>query len=375
MKNISIGILNLAFLHPIVGAAQYARNVVKNIKKYPISIYSFENEGISELKNCKNLEFFLVKKPPKNLVAIKILAQLFEKMKKNHNVLILAAGIEVIIGILYKYLKNPKVKLIVQFHHISNLNFFELLKEHKFFGIFEYLSFLLMKKCDAIITPSETWQKILKVKLNYKKNMCIAYNSVEPVKKGNLKIKLSKPIIYTGLCQPKHNIELIIKALPLIKEKFPGVTLLLTGRRNEKYYKKLIDLAKYLKVEKNIKYLGILKENDLRNVYEASDVVVFVPKEPYGWSIVLLKGILYKKPCIALNIGSLPELIKRYDGIIINESPLELARAVENILSNKTYARKIVTNAYKRLRKDTWKAAANIHIKCIEKLMKKPFRL
>jgi len=374
-KRISIGILALSFLNPLVGSAQYARGVSRAFpKNFDITVYSFEGKAREEFKSHKNFKFVTVEKPKKTgffyLEAARRIIELLTKMER-HDVLIYTGALETYVAYLYRMLKNSNTKIIGQFHHIrGSFKFSDQIKVSGLSGLVEYMSFPLSKTFDAIITVSKTWKKKIKNELGFDKPIYVAYNSVEPDKRGNMKIKFGRPIIYTGMCQPIHNIELVIKALPLVKKKYPDASLVITGRRDEKYYMKLVEMARELGVEKDIHYLGIISNEDVRSVYEQSDVVFFVTLDPYGWSRVLLKGVLYKTPCISMRVGALTELIQRYGGILINNKPKEFANAVEKFVNDKEFTKKTVEKAYKNLQKDTWDAAAKTHVKCIENLLR-----
>ena len=130
-----------------------------------------------------------------------------------------------------------------------------------------------------------------------------------------------------------------------------------------------MDLAKSHGVGNSIHHIGIVPEESLPDVYKYSDIVVYVPTEEIGWSGVLLKGILYKKPSIAIERGALKELINRYDGILVSNSVDSFSNAVLKLLENKNLRNKIVENAYKRAKKDTWKKTSDYTFKCIDYVM------
>ena len=369
----SIGVVILSFLNPIVGAGEYARSIVKLLsKKFEITVYTYEGTAREEFKSTKNIKFITVEPPKRGIFyyldSVKKLFELFIKIKK-HDIILYAGGLEAYLTHFVK-LKTPKLKSVSEFHHMrGGLSFFNQLKVNGLLlGLVEYVSVLLTKESDSIITSSETWKKLLK-EGGYNKPVYVAYNSVEPCKRGDLKLKITHPIIYTGLCQPIHNIELSIKALPLIKREYPSASLLITGRKDDVYFKKLLEIARELGVNNDVHYLGILSDEDVRSVYEQSDVVFFVTKDPYGWSRVLLKGILYKTPCIAMGVGALTELIHRYGGILIEDDPKEFSEAVIKLVKYKKDVKRVKERAYRSLQKDTWEVATEIHERCIRNLL------
>lgn len=80
--------------------------------------------------------------------------------------------------------------------------------------------------------------------------------------------------------------EWLVEMLAYVKESFPRVVLAITGEvsgRNFNYVKKLIRMAKQLKVERNILFLGFKSVEVLVKLYNAADVYVYsAPKEDFG---------------------------------------------------------------------------------------------
>jgi glycosyltransferase involved in cell wall biosynthesis len=386
MKNkIAVGIIGFGALNPIVGLSQHIRKVIQQLpKSLEVTLYSLYDDGIHELDKLKNLEIISIRRRGKTLLE-KVLTTpfywfklFFELMKRKHNVLIVTGEIEFYQALLYKISKENKVKLILNFAHATGgLTFSNQVKSRKILGIItSFLFFNLIKISDAVITHSKTFKKIINLhfKVPFKK-IYVVYNApIIPTRKSQQRKKLhfefNKPIIYTGMAKPEHNLELIIKALPIIREKYPTTTFLISGRTDQKYFKSLLDLADKLKVRDAVHYLGVLPEDCLEDVYKISDVTVFVPTEPYGWSLTLMRSMLYKVPCVALDSGALRELIQRYDGILVPNDPGVLAREIIKLFENKEIKNKIVQNAYKKLKKDTWEKCAQVYVKCIHNVLK-----
>jgi glycosyltransferase involved in cell wall biosynthesis len=55
----------------------------------------------------------------------------------------------------------------------------------------------------------------------------------------------------------------------------------------------------------------------------------------------------------------------------VRNDPGALAREIIKLFENKGIRNKIVQNAYKKLKKDTWEKCAQVYVKCIRNVLKK----
>jgi len=93
-------------------------------------------------------------------------------------------------------------------------------------------------------------------------------------------------ILSTGRIVAVKRWEWLLEIMSHIVKEFPSATLAITGeisKENTKYIRKLLKLAKRLKIEKNVKFLGFKSQNELVKLYNAADVYVYsVPMEDFG---------------------------------------------------------------------------------------------
>jgi glycosyltransferase involved in cell wall biosynthesis len=93
-------------------------------------------------------------------------------------------------------------------------------------------------------------------------------------------------ILSTGRIVAVKRWEWLLEIMSHIVKEFPSATLAITGEiseENVKYVKKLLNLAKKLKIASKVKFLGFKSQGELVKLYNAADVYVYsVPKEDFG---------------------------------------------------------------------------------------------
>ncbi|MFA6375894.1 MAG: glycosyltransferase family 4 protein [Candidatus Paceibacterota bacterium] len=95
-------------------------------------------------------------------------------------------------------------------------------------------------------------------------------------------------VISTRALETVYNIDLLIKAIPLVLEKMPNTKLLIVGRGSLE--KKLKREVEKLKIGSAVEFIGYLSYENLANVLKKADVYVSTSLSD-GQSISLLEGM------------------------------------------------------------------------------------
>lgn len=149
-------------------------------------------------------------------------------------------------------------------------------------------------------------------------------------------------------------LDILLKALPLVKREIPNVRLLLMG--NDPIYqdivlqvrRKILRMARVFGVEENILFFnGQLPQHKIPEVFAASDVVVSLgPTECFG--MVFLEGMAAGKPVIGVNsnLNGVPKVV--CDGktgfLVPPKDPWSTAKTLLKVISNREFSVKIGSN-------------------------------
>jgi glycosyltransferase involved in cell wall biosynthesis len=130
-------------------------------------------------------------------------------------------------------------------------------------------------------------------------------------------------LLSVGLLDPRKAHDLIIRALP----RLPDVDLLIAGIGPER--KNLEQLARELGVQDRVTLLGAVPQTELKNYYNAADVLVLASSRE-GWANVLLEAMACGTPVVASNVWGTPEVVAAPEaGVLMPErTPDGLVRAL-----------------------------------------------
>jgi glycosyltransferase involved in cell wall biosynthesis len=107
-----------------------------------------------------------------------------------------------------------------------------------------------------------------------------------------------------------------IKAIKLVKERFPDVLLVLAGTKNiidwessqEKDIAYFVDLVRTFGLKDHV-YIDVYSIKEMPGLYSLSDICVYpsTAAEPFG--LTMLESLSSAKPMIVTNMGGMPEII------------------------------------------------------------------
>ena len=218
-----------------------------------------------------------------------------------------------------------------------------------------------VNKAKLLFVNSEYTKK--RIKKIYNKNSIIIYPPMNDSFKL-LKIK-KKDFIYShGRIIPDKKFEYIIEAMKHIPDK----KLIISGGIEKNYERKLKKLIKKLNLEKRIKILGRVSEEQLIRLYnEAKVFVLTAPLEDFG--IVPIESMSCGTPVIAWNDGAGPteSIIENISGFLAKPYDThDLAEKIKKAMNKKWDTKKII----KSTEKFSEKTQSKKFLKEIEELIK-----
>lgn len=170
----------------------------------------------------------------------------------------------------------------------------------------------------------------------------------------------NKPVIFSfcSAAVPYKGMHTLLKALSILKQKYPHITLNLAGRIN--VGNKLLDgysiflhkLIKRYNLEDNVHYTGPLNEAQIIGHLQKSNVCV-VPSYIETYCLAFAESMIVGVPTVASFAGAMPELaVHEREALFYNSMDYKTCAAhISTLIENKEYAEFISKNGLSRRKK------------------------
>jgi len=234
--------------------------------------------------------------------------------------------------ILLRY-KSKGIKTIMTIHNVL---------PHESNFIFKMLSKKLYKIPDRLIVHSgSNKEELIKVfNINKDKIFVIPHGPLyflndKKISKKEARKKLaidqkSKVILFFGAIREYKGLDVLLKAFAISVKKNKNLILLIAGKLwiDWGYYQKLID--KNNLNDKIIKILDYIPSNEVKNYFEACDLIVLPYKKFNAQSGVGAGALAFNKMVIASNISGLKDLKYYGAALFENNNEIDLAEKLNN---------------------------------------------
>jgi glycosyltransferase involved in cell wall biosynthesis len=160
-------------------------------------------------------------------------------------------------------------------------------------------------KAESLIYPSEMARSLLNKLSKKNKPSHVISNGInikdfKPVPIGNFYKRFNIPeetikLLFVGRLFPEKSVDTLIKAIPHIIKKHPNTHIMIVGDGHLR--QKLEKLARELKVEKFVTFLGLVSEEDKILAYNACDIFI-LPSLAELEGMVVLEAKACGKPII-----------------------------------------------------------------------------
>jgi len=174
--------------------------------------------------------------------------------------------------------------------------------------------------------------------------------------------RVDGPVILTvGNLVERKGHDLVMRALPTILKKVPGVTYVIVG--DGPYRRTLEDLASSLRVAPQVVFAGRVPDDDLPKFYGLSDIFAMPSRarldayDVEGFGIVYLEAGASGKPIVAGRSGGVEEaVLDGITGLLVDPSSEEdLARALIRLLTDDELRLKLGHQGRDRVQREyTW---------------------
>jgi len=185
---------------------------------------------------------------------------------------------------------------------------------------------------DAYILLSNRTKNIFKILGFPEKKMYVVPNFIPRIAELDKIEHNGNTLIYVGRLYEIKGVDLLIKALPKVKEEIKNFKCYIVGGGPE--LENLKKLATSLDISEEVCFIGFVSHENLQAYYLKSDVFVFPVRWPEPFGRTLIEAMAYGLPIIASDIVD-PDVVDGAAILFKNNDYNDLADKIIYLLNNK----------------------------------------
>lgn len=157
--------------------------------------------------------------------------------------------------------------------------------------------------------------------------------------------KTGRIVLFVGRLAKVKRIDLLLRAIAVLKGEYPNVLLRLAGPDWEGKRAKYVAMAKELGIYGNVEFMGMQNGDQLRVSYRGADIVTLVSqRENFGMAAA--EGMGAGLPAVLTkNVGLASDAQEAGAAIITEDSPESIAGAFYKLLTDNTLRHQMGVNA------------------------------
>lgn len=174
------------------------------------------------------------------------------------------------------------------------------------------------------------------------------------------KYKSSFMLFYAGGIDRLRGLEMVIKAMAILKNKIPDIKLVIAGRQAKGF--SIVDLAKSHNVESNVEFLNWIPHTQIATYIAASKVGFFTPpgnRDEIHNTIAtkIYQYVAMGVPIIVSNVRLMAKFVTDYNIGFVAENEIDFAKFCLDLASDENLRSEKVANCNKIKDKYYWESS------------------
>jgi len=245
------------------------------------------------------------------------------------------------------YLKKPRYLF---FHMLSRkIWFHEMFFPLNFVGYVLEPFYLRLLRGDPVVTVSDSTRMDLAHQGFDRSDISIISEGIQisPVQNLTAVQKYTAPtLISLGSMRSMKRTLHQIEAFDIAKLSMPELKLKIAGASEGDYGKQVLQRIQQSPFASDIEYLGRVSQEQKRQLMQRGHVIS-VTSVKEGWGLIVTEAASQGTPAVVYNVDGLRDsVLHEHTGLITDEHPQHLARAIVHLLRDSSLYRQLQQNAY-----------------------------
>lgn len=158
-------------------------------------------------------------------------------------------------------------------------------------------------------------------------------------------------VLLPGGLHFRKNAELVLEAWPLLRDRYPDLTLAVVNHSDAYYVERTRSFGE------RFRNLGFVSDEGLRALYSAAELVWF-PSRYEGFGLPVIEAMACGTPVVTSRASSLPEIAGDAALLAPPDSPRVHVEAIESLLESGSARAEFVGRGLRRAQQFTWSQSA-----------------
>jgi len=207
------------------------------------------------------------------------------------------------------------------------------------------------------------------------------FSTVETDEKGRQEVldryQINYPyLLYAGSVNPRKNVARIVEAMALLRQdlvehpKYKDLRLIIIGDQVSKY-PALRRAVHQSRVSDVVRFLGFVKQEELKVFYQAAEVFVF-PSLYEGFGLPPLEAMSLGTPVVSSGVSALPEVVGEAAMLVKPENVFDIARGIREVLLDDALRAELIARGHEQVKRFSWYDTARQVLEVYRDVLKKP---
>ncbi|MYA76789.1 MAG: glycosyltransferase family 4 protein [Gemmatimonadetes bacterium] len=267
--------------------------------------------------------------------------------------------------------------LMVLLHHLFGTTFYReinpVLATYLYF--MERLIPLVYRRCLFEAVSESTRDELVRMGVAPDR-ISVVHNGLDPrfLDSGNMGAPAASDrkepglVIYLGRLKKYKNVDHLIQAMAIVREKVPDARLVIVGEGDRR--RALEALTRSMGLDDAVRFTGFVSEDEKLRLLTRAEVAAY-PSSKEGWGITVIEANACCVPVVAARVPGLRDaVVDGETGVLVPLGDREaMARALIDLLHDREKRERLAGNAVARSRLYTWENTARETLQVIRRSM------
>jgi glycosyltransferase involved in cell wall biosynthesis len=265
-------------------------------------------------------------------------------------------------------------KVVTTLQDFTTLRFYNPSKNYLVFKfkqlVYLFVNIVASIKSKALLTPTQfVKQDAVHFLRSNPSKITVTLESADKIKVPSEvfePLKDKRFLMYVGRSLPHKNLERLMDAFKLLKEKHPDLKLVLVGKKDH-LMERHLEYAKANSIS-DILATGYVSEGQLKWLYENTACYCF-PSLSEGFGLPSLEAMIHGAPVASSNVTCLPEVNGDAVHYFNPKDVSDMATKINEVLTDDALRQELIKRGYKQVKKYSWERMAQQTLEVYKKAL------